>query len=172
MRRILAVIILTLIIFILMTDDGIFRIVPSTKLKYLGKTKVALKWILVWYVAELSTSLSSYLYAEQNQEVLDSIMARNVSSLTPSELVQFYSIKEAQYTARRARVQAYCRTQQGGNFSRLVYRHLLYDDEAGHVLGTKYIQVLVISICSGPCFCMPNSKGGWNNLAWALCSSR
>ena len=74
------------------------------------------------------------------------MMARNVSSLTPSELVQFYSIKEAQYGARRARVQAYCRTQQGGNFSRLVYRHLLYDDEAGHVLGTKYIQVLVISL--------------------------
>ena len=172
MRRILAVTILTLIIFILMTDDGIFRIVPSTKLKYLGKTKVVLKWILVWYVPELSTSLSSYLYAEQNQEVLARLMARNVSSLTPSELGQFYSIKEAQYGARRARVQAYCRTQQGGNFSRLVYRHLLYDDEAGRVLGTKSIQVLVTNICSGPCLCMPNSKGGWNNLAWALCSSR
>ena len=113
----------------------------------------------------MSLSLSSYLYAEQNQEVLDRLMARNVSSLTPSELVQFYSIKEAQYETRRARVQAYCRTQQGGNFSRLVYRHLLYDDEAGHVLGNNSIQVLVTSICSGPCFCMPNSKSGWNNLA-------
>ena len=128
--------------------------------------------IMVWYVPELSTSLSSYLYAEQNQEVLARLMARNVSSLTPSELGQFYSIKEAQYRARRARVQAYCRTQQGGNFSRLVYRHLLYDDEAGHGLGTKSVQVLVTSICSGPCLCMPNSKSGWNNLAWALCSSR
>ena len=83
--------------------------------------------IMVWYVAELSTSLSSYLYAEQNQEVLDRLMARNVSSLTPSELGQFYSIKEAQYETRRARVQAYCSTQQGGNFSRKIYQYLLYD---------------------------------------------
>ena len=83
--------------------------------------------MIKYSVAELSSSLSSYLYAEQNQEVLDSIMARNVSSLTPSELVQFYSIKEAQYGARRARVQAYCRTQQGGNFSRRIYQYLLYD---------------------------------------------
>ena len=90
--------------------------------------------MIKYSVPELSTSLSSYLYAEQNQEVLAGLMARNVSSLTPSELGQFYSIKEAQYETRRARVQAYCRTQQGGNFSRLVYRHLLYDDEAGHVL--------------------------------------
>ena len=50
-----------------------------------------------------------------------------MSSLTPSELVQFYSIKEAQYGARRARVQAYCSTQQGGNFSRRIYQYLLYD---------------------------------------------
>ena len=88
-------------------------------------------------ILELSTSLSSYLYAEQNQEVLDRLMARNVSSLTGAELAQFYSIKEAQYEARRARVQAYCRTQHGGNFSQLVYRHLLYDDEAAHDLGTS-----------------------------------
>ena len=78
-------------------------------------------------VAELSNSLSSYLYAEQNQEVLAGLMARNVSSLTPSELGQFYSIKEAQYETRRARVQAYCRTQQGENFSRRIYQYLLYD---------------------------------------------
>ena len=81
-------------------------------------------------VPELSASLSSYLYAEQNQEVLDGLMARNVSSLTGAELAQFYSIKEAQYEARRARVQAYCRTQHGGNFSRRIYQYLLYDKKA------------------------------------------
>ena len=82
MRRVLAVIILTLIIFILLTDDGIFRIVPSTKLKYLGEweKKQALKWSnYVWFVAELSLSLSSLLHDKQNQEVLDRLMARNVS---------------------------------------------------------------------------------------------
>ena len=81
-------------------------------------------------MAELSTSLSSYLYAERNQEVLDGLMARNVSSLTGAELAQFYSIKEAQYEARRARVQAYCRTQHPGNFSRRIYQYLLYDKKA------------------------------------------
>ena len=121
--------------------------------------------MIKYSVTELSTSLSSYLYAEKNQEVLDRLMARNVSSLTGAELAQFYSIKEAQYEARRARVQAYCRTQHGGNFSQLVYRHLLYDDEAGHVLGTKFIEDSITSIFSGQCFCMPNSKSGWNNLA-------
>ena len=86
---------------------------------------------LIKYSApELSTSLSSYLYAEQNQEVLDRLMARNVSSLTGAELAQFYSIKEAQYEARRARVQAYCRTQHAGNFSRRIYQYLLYDKKA------------------------------------------
>ena len=86
--------------------------------------------LIKFSVVELSNSLSSYLYAEQNQEVLAGLMARNVSSLTPSELGQFYSIKEAQYEARRARVQAYCRTQHGGNFSRRIYQYLLYDKKA------------------------------------------
>ena len=55
---------------------------------------------------------------------------RNVSSLTGAELAQFYSIKEAQYEARRARGQAYCRTQHAGNFSRRIYQYLLYDKKA------------------------------------------
>ena len=167
-----------ILILHILFGEKLFHLIPIMKFKYVG---TEWKWksicftsikLIKYSVPELSTSLSSYLYAEQNQEVLDRLMARNVSSLTPSELGQFYSIKEAQYRARRARVQAYCRTQQGGNFSRLVYRHLLYDDEAGRVLGNKFIDILVTSICSGPCLCMPNSKGGWNNLAWALCSSR
>ena len=50
---------------------------------------------------ELSLSLSAILHDKKNQATLDRIMQKNVSSLTESDLAQFYSIKEAQYEARR-----------------------------------------------------------------------
>ena len=80
---------------------------------------------------ELTPSLSSPLYAAKDQSFLDTLMQKSPSQLSSSELAQFYSIKEAQYEARRARVRAYCDTQDKRTFSRRIYRHLLYDKQAG-----------------------------------------
>ena len=80
---------------------------------------------------ELTPSLSSHLYAAEDQRFLDTLMQKSPSQLSSSELAQFYSIKEAQYEARRARVRAYCNTQDKRTFSRRIYRHLLYDKQAG-----------------------------------------
>ena len=80
---------------------------------------------------ELTPSLSSHLYAAKDQRILDTLMQKSPSQLSSSELAQFYSIKEAQYETRRARVRAYCNTQDKRTFSRRIYRHLLYDKQAG-----------------------------------------
>ena len=80
---------------------------------------------------ELTPSLSSPLYAAKDQRILDTLLQKSPSQLSSSELAQFYSIKEAQYEARRARVRAYCDTQDKRTFSRRIYRHLLYDKQAG-----------------------------------------
>ena len=56
---------------------------------------------------ELTPSLSSPLYAAKDQRILDTLMQKSPSQLSSSELAQFYSIKEAQYETRRARVRAY-----------------------------------------------------------------
>ena len=80
---------------------------------------------------ELTPSLSSHLYAAKDQRFLDTLMQKSPSQLSSSELAQFYSIKEAQYETRRARVRAYCDTQDKRTFSRRIYRHLLYDKQAG-----------------------------------------
>ena len=80
---------------------------------------------------DLTPSLSSHLYAAKNQKLLDTLLQKSPSQLSPSELGQFYSIKEAQYETRRARVRAYCDTQNQRTFSRKIYRHLLYDKQAG-----------------------------------------
>ena len=80
---------------------------------------------------ELTPSLSSHLYAAKDQRILDTLMQKSPSQMSSSELAQFYSIKEAQYETRRARVRAYCDTQDKRTFSRRIYRHLLYDKQAG-----------------------------------------
>ena len=80
---------------------------------------------------ELTPSLSSPLYAAKDQKILDTLLQKSPSQLSSSELAQFYSIKEAQYETRRARVRAYCDTQDKRTFSRRIYRHLLYDKQAG-----------------------------------------
>ena len=132
-RHLLSVIyfiILTLTIYILHYNDDILNIISTTKLKYLGMIKKEFLRLKGVTVTELSLSLSAMLHDKQNQETLARIMQKNVTSLTESDLAQFYSIKEAQYEARRARVQAYCRTQHGGNFSRRIYQYLLYDKKA------------------------------------------
>ena len=103
-RHLLSVIyfiILTLTIYILHYNDDILNIISTTKLKYLGMIKKEFLRLKGVTVTELSLSLSAMLHDKQNQETLARIMQKNVTSLTESDLAQFYSIKEAQYEARR-----------------------------------------------------------------------
>ena len=93
------VIILTLIVYILQQDGA--GIISAIKLKYTGITKGIYMIIKAESMPELSLSLSAILHDKKNQATLDRIMQKNVSSLTESNLAQFYSIKEAQYEARR-----------------------------------------------------------------------